>query len=127
MKKMRIYLITIVLIVISSCSGQTSADRTEKHNKESIKTDSSVQDSLAVFFIYGELAPDGYLDDENSITESYGFKLKRIAGCEVDETIVNEAHVLNKKTLIEMNKKYGNDWMDSFEKKTKYKLVIPFN
>ncbi len=125
---MRTYLIILILIGIHSCSViKKSEDKSKKSKQELIKTDSGVKDSLATFFIYGELAPTGYLDDENSITENYGFKLKRIAGCDIDETIVNQAHTQNQKALIKMNKKYGNDWMLEFENKTKYKLAIPFN
>lgn len=121
------YLSIILLTVLYSCSGQTNTDKIENQHQESIQTDANTQDELAVFLIYGELAPDDYLDDANSITEGYGFQLKRIAGCEVDEAILNEAHSQNKKSLEFMNKKYGKDWMDAFEKKTNYKLSIPFN
>ena len=124
---MKAYLIILLLIGIYSCSEQTSEDKSRESKQELIKTDSDVKDSLVTFFIYGELAPTGYLDDENSITEKYGFKLKRIAGSDVDETIIKETHTQNQKALMKMNEEYGNDWMLKFEDKTKYKLAIPFN
>ena len=80
---------------------------------------------LPVFFIYGELAPMGYLNGEDPITEKYGFKLKRIAGCEISNTIIKKAYTQNQKSFKEMNTKYGKYWIDEFEKKSKYKLAIP--
>lgn len=110
-----------------SCSGQTSEDKKiERLEQESFELNSKGEDSLKVFLIYGELAPYGYLDDENSITEKYGFKLKRVAGCEVEESMVRDVLKQNNTALIEMNKKYGDDWIKEFEKKTQYKLAIPF-
>lgn len=110
-----------------SCSGQISEGvKTEKIGKESIEYNSNGQDSIKVFLIYGELAPDGYLDEENPITEKYGFKLKRVAGCEVEESMVTDVLKQNNTALNQMNKKYGDDWIKEFEKKTKYKLAIPF-
>ena len=124
---MKKYLSIIVFIILYSCSGQTSeGKKTEKLGQESFEYNSNGQDSLKVFLIYGELAPDGYLDEENPITENYGFKLKRVAGCEVEESMVNDVLKQNNTALIEMNKKYGDDWIKEFEKKTKYKLAIPF-
>lgn len=125
---MRKHLILIIILIgIYSCSTQISEDTTPKSEQELIIAESTEKDSLATFFIYGELAPANYLDDENSITENYGFKLKRIAGCDVDENIVNQALTQNKDALARMNEKYGKNWMVDFENKTKYKLAIPFN
>ena len=62
---MRIFLIIFILTVIYSCSGQASEDKRKKSKQELIKTDSGVKDSLPTFFIYGELAPDAYLEDKN--------------------------------------------------------------
>lgn len=110
-----------------SCSRQVPKDeKLEKYDQESFGLNSCDEDSLKVFLIYGELAPDGYLDEENPITESYGFKLKRVAGCEVEESMVKDVLMQNNSALKEMNKKYGNNWMKEFEKETKYKLAIPF-
>ncbi|MBN2890813.1 MAG: hypothetical protein JXL97_03015 [Bacteroidales bacterium] len=124
---MKKYLAIIFFIIFYSCSEQAPVDKTtEKIGQESFELDSD-KDSLMVFLIYGELAPAGYLDDENPITEEYGFKLKRVAGCEVDEAFVNDILKQNNNALIEMNKKYGDDWIKEFEKKTNYKLAIPFD
>lgn len=121
------YLSIIVLIILSSCSEQpvTPLD-IEKIEQISIEVDSNVQDSLMLFQIYGELAPDGYLDGKNSLTEEYGFQLKRVAGCEVEDGMVKNILKQNNAALSEMNRIYGDDWIIEFEKKTNYKLAIPF-
>ena len=125
---MRKHLILIITLVgIYSCSTQIAEDTSPKSEQELITTDSTEEDGLVTFFIYGELAPTNYLDDENSITENYGFKLKRIAGSDVDENIVNQALTQNKDALAIMNEKYGKNWMVDFENKTKLKLAIPFD
>ncbi len=80
---------------------------------------------LQVFRIYGELAPDGYLDSANPITEKYGFRVERIAGCEVGTVESTLADYQNRKALEAMNEKYGKDWRAAFEKETTYKLSIP--
>lgn len=125
---MRKHLILIITLTgIYSCSNQISEDTSSKSERELITAESAEKDSLVTFFIYGELAPANYLDDENSITENYGFKLKRIAGSDVDKNMVNQALTQNKDALAKMNEKYGKNWMVDFENKTKYKLAIPFN
>ncbi|WP_291720472.1 hypothetical protein [Bernardetia sp.] len=83
-------------------------------------------EDIPTFKIYGELAPDGYLDWGNPITEKYGFRLERIAGCNVQEYEVWWANRNNKDALQEMNDKYGKDWQAKFEKETGYKLLIPY-
>src|SRR5690554_161966 len=119
---MKKYLSIIIFIILCSCTEQIPGD----NNTENLVQDLNETDSLTVFLIYGELAPDGYLDEENSIIEIYGFKLKRIAGCEVEENMVNDALLQNNNALTEMNNKYGDDWIKKFEKKTNFKLAIPF-
>ena len=109
-----------------SCSGCSEQKATNQKIEKSAQN-LSLQDSLSVFFTYGELAPIGYLDDANVITEKYGFQLKSIAGCVIDDGIIYKAHTQNQKALLEMNEKYGKDWMIEFEKTTHYKLSIPFD
>ncbi len=118
---MRIVLILIIVSFLFSCKGQTA----DKLNANKVEDVSNQEDSLVTFLIYGELAPDGYLDSENEITEQYGFKLDRIAGCEVEEDLVNKVKTNNKKALALMEKRYGFSWMQNFEKETNFKLAIP--
>ena len=80
-----------------------------------------------MFQIYGELAPVGYLDDADTITEKYGFRLKRVAHCEVSYDEVEKVQKENKEAMEFMNKKYGVDWMQKFKDETGYELAIPFN
>ena len=61
------------------------------------------------FKVYGELAPDGYVDEYNSITEAYGFIINRVAGCEITEKLKNKIHKKNKQSLKTMNAYYGKD------------------
>ena len=77
-----------------------------------------VQNELPTFFIYGELSPVGYLSGENPITEKYGFKVKRVAGCEVKQKTIDDCTSNNKNAMALMNKKYGKNWLKNFEKET---------
>ena len=83
-------------------------------------------EDIPTFKIYGELVPKGYLDWGNPITEKYGFRLERIAGCTVQEYQVWFANRNNRTALEQMNDKYGTGWQEKFEKETDYKLSIPY-
>ena len=70
----------------------------------------------------------GYIDQDSSITYRYGFKLDRVAGCEIE----NELKRLywnynNNQALQKMNEKYGEQWQQKFEDETKLKLAIPMD
>ncbi len=82
-------------------------------------------EALPLFQIYGELAPVGYVDSANPITEKYGFRVERVAGCEVDSSESNSVDSNNKKSLEAMNEKYGKDWRKKFFDATKLKLSFP--
>lgn len=114
--------ILFLLVGISSCSESNQPvediNTTEPEEKE---------EGLPVFLIYGELAPDGYLDGEDPITEKYGFKLERIAGCEVSNSEIQRAHAQNKKSMELMHRTYGSGWQNKFEKMTGLKLSIPLD
>ena len=85
----------------------------------------SENEKMPTFLIYGELAPVDYLDDENVITEKYGFKLRRVAGCAVSLSLVISVKLNNRVAFRRMNKRYGEDWMQRFENETNWKLAIP--
>ncbi len=117
MTKINRFFTIILLLFLFSCTKQ------KKEN-----TGITVE-KYETFLIYGDLAPDGYLDgytDSDTLTLKYGFLLKRIADCETDNVNIEATLKHNKKALKAMNKKYGEDWMTKFEKATNYKLAIPF-
>ncbi len=83
--------------------------------------------ALIEFQVYGELAPDGYIDEANSITEAYGFIISRVAGCEITKELQKKVHKKNNQSLKYMNTIYGKDWKENFTKETGLELAIPFN
>lgn len=117
-------LILFLLFALLSCNENTI--NTINNKQDNNIAGAVLLDTLPVFQIYGELAPADYIDDDNPITEKYGFRVKRVAGCEVDDDILNSVHKNNQRSLKIMNQKYGKNWIQDFENKTKYKLSIPF-
>lgn len=112
---MRFFLVGIVsFFLLIQCKAQDNGAK-------------STDDGLVEFQIYGELAPDGYLDAADTITHAYGFKLKRVSGCEMGSGEAKRINKQNLKGLEEMNEKYGKDWRAKFTEKTGYHLAIPFN
>ncbi|MBV7439980.1 hypothetical protein KRX57_00945 [Weeksellaceae bacterium TAE3-ERU29] len=76
---------------------------------------------------YGELPPINYIDEKDSaITKKFGFKVKRIADCEVTNTIIYKAKRTNTESNIQMQSKYGNNWINKFEKETGMRFSVPF-
>lgn len=108
-----------VLFVLSQCQKEQITNSTKPQIEEKIPT----------FEIYGGLAPvdyvDGYDPKHDSITKKYGFFMKRVADCEVTDGLVRKAIRNNQKALEEMNRKYGENWQQKFEKETGLKLAIP--
>lgn len=84
-------------------------------------------DTLPVFETYGELPPQGYLYDADTLTERYGFKLKNLAGCEVDGLDLRAIQRHNRGVRDQLAKKYGEQWLEKFERETHYKLAVPFD
>jgi len=116
----------LVLVFLFSCGCNLPKDKkTEEFTQEPTYSNPHLQDSITTFLIYGELAPDGYLDTEDSITYRYGFRLKRVAGCEISSLEINKIHQHNQQAITKMNKKFGLNWIDEFEKSTNHKLMIP--
>jgi hypothetical protein len=118
-KKNIVFIISSIILFTTACNNNQT--------KNTNKITTTIEEELPVFLIYGELAPEGYLDKENQITEDYGFRLKRITGCEIELDEMNNANKNNNETMELMNKKYGENWMQEFEKATNYKLAIPLN
>lgn len=135
---MNIFLRIIALILLTSCSEEVAQTETstevdtvtvaiEETTVETIiATPIEQTDSLVAFLIFGEQAPVGYLDSENPITEQYGFKLKRITGCQIDPELLKNSLAQNNQSLQLMNEKYGEQWMNDFENSSNFKLAIPF-
>ncbi len=99
------------LLLMVSCN-QVSNNGAERNN-------------LPVFFTYGESFPNGYAGDGNghdTITQKFGFYIKRVAGCLVTEGLEDSVKVNNTKSDLKMTKKYGYDWKQKFEEQTKLKL-----
>ncbi|AFM05126.1 hypothetical protein Fleli_2773 [Bernardetia litoralis DSM 6794] len=128
---MKNLLILPLAILLISC-GENSKEIHQVNNIKQTDTttiiaENKVEESLPTFQIYGELAPVGYLDSENPITEKYGFIMKRIAGCAVGSDEAKKVNKNNTEALEKMNAKYGNDWQVNFEKETGFKLWIPLD
>ena len=111
----------IVLLMI----GCTNAQVENQQDNILVKQDEDTSNRLILFQLYGERVPDNYVDEGDTITERYGFKVVRVAGCEVNEDLLDEAHKLNNASMNQMNKKFGIDWREKFERDTGMKLVIP--
>ena len=111
----------LLLVSLLGCHQQKMTD------KEELKQTKVVEEpTFPEFLLYGELAPDGYLNyATDSITEQYGFRVKRIAGCEISVMDVAKAHVQNTESMNEMNHRYGEDWQEKFTEATGLELWIP--
>ncbi len=116
------YFFVFLVVVFTSCSQN---DNVVNKNNNSILISKNI---FPEFLIFGELYPDNYADDNDTvITKKFGFKIKRIAGCEINNNERIKAIKQNNFFLKVMNKKYGINWQVEFEKKTHFKLQIPFN
>ena len=118
---------SFVLFLILSFFVNCTTDNSKKNNQIDSTIAENEEKTLPTFQIYGELAPEGYLDSNNPVTEKYGFRMKRITGCEVGSREAEEANKNNAEVLEGMNEKYGIDWQTNFEKETGYKLSIPMD
>ena len=73
---------------------------------------------LPTFFTYGLPFPEGYLGDENQLTIKYGFQVKRVAGCEYSQKLIDDCNLNNKKVINELNEIFGENWLKKFEDET---------
>ncbi len=79
----------IILLFLFSCSKEQRKQQSFPPQKE-----------YETFLIYGEASWND-LENADSITTKYGFKLKRIAGCEVEDIDLKATLLHNKKQIID--------------------------
>ncbi len=120
------YLFILSLSVLFLISCESNSQNSNQADSTIVKAEKK-SENLPTFQIYGELAPEGYLDNSNPITEKYGFRMERIAGCEMGSSEAEEANENNAEALEKMNEKYGIDWQTNFENETGFKLSIPMD
>ncbi len=85
-----------------------------------------VKKEPVTFLIYGELAPMDYAKPKDSmITLNYGFKLERIAGCDITADIERSVIQHNQKGDSILLRKIGENWKEEFEQKESLKLSFP--
>lgn len=117
----------VAALIALSCTGPgISTPAGHDTTAHQLRTPVIVADILPVFETYGELPPQGYLYDADTITERYGFKLKNLAGCEVDGLDLPAIQCHNRAVRDQLAKKYGKQWLEKFERETHYKLAVPF-
>ena len=108
--------LTMIIILLFSCK--------QKPTKQNFDEITNV--SVPTFLIYGELVPNGYVKEkDSSVTQQFGFNIKRVAGCEVTNKLVARVKENNEKNNLIMRSKYGTNWKQKFETAAKLKLAIP--
>lgn len=123
--KYSLFILLVISCALTACGTQENQTNGTDTPVVTTSMDTPPTEAeMPTFHIYGELAPDGYLDEANPITEPYGFKLKRIAGCEVEENTVPDAKAHNQAAFDKMSKQYGEDWREQFEAETNLKLFF---
>lgn len=118
MKKLKYLKLIIVILVFISCKKKVVIDSVK--GLENTKSTTS-QEALPEIHFYGETLPID-LAISDSIAKQFGFKLKRIGGDVLNEEMILSAKNNNQKTLLFLNKKYGENWRGNFEKQTGKKL-----
>lgn len=104
---------TVGFLLMIACGSDRNSNTSVQSRQE------LVGDTLTRFLVYGELPPSDYLDENDTLlTRSLGFELKRVADCEVSETLVKSVNQHNAVMREQMLKKYGTYWVDSIEIKT---------
>lgn len=101
------------------------------------KIDAVRTDSLKNWLVYGML--ESNMDAKNCVAKEYGFKYKPIAGCVINQSVIDSAEIENVKLKKMLCVKYGENWKELFNRKvdileTKFqelnlllKDYIPFN
>ena len=73
------------------------------------------------------MAPAGYLEEQDSaIARSFGFRVKRVAGCDVTSALVDSVKLVNRQSDNTMKAKHGAGWAAAFEKSAGLKIALPF-
>lgn len=122
-------LLTSILIAAFACTTPESSNDLKKNtDTHVIGTAPSDKIYMPTFKIYGELAPMDNLDGrstENSITALYGFKVLRVAGCEITPKLVQSVKENNIKANEYMIQVHGENWKSEFEAETDMKFFFP--
>ncbi len=115
----RYFLFSVCIFYISCGENPERRSHVEKINKNE-------KNEIPTFLIYGEIPPVGYLEEQDStIAKKFGFNIKRVAGCDVTEELIDSIRKINKKNDLIMQFQYGKDWKREFEIQTNIKLSIP--
>lgn len=115
----RYFLFSVFIFFISCGEKPESRSQVEKINKIE-------KNEIPTFLIYGEIPPVGYLEEQDSsIAKKFGFNIKRVAGCDVTEELVDSIKKINQKNDQIMQLQFGKDWKREFEIQTNLKISIP--
>ncbi|WP_300673076.1 hypothetical protein [Soonwooa sp.] len=115
------------LVLISIFSLLNCQEKTSNSNAATPKkVDKEVKEELPTFLIYGEAYPVGYAEEQDSlVTQKFGFKIKRVAGCEISDVLKQSVINNNQKEDKKMEQLFGKNWKEDFTKKSKLELMIP--
>ena len=124
MNKLRYIKLIAITLVCVSCQKKTAIKPVKGlENVESIIS----QEILPEIHFYGETLPV-HLVISDSIAKQFGFILKRVGGDVISQEMMIKTKNNNQKTLEFLNKKYGGNWRENFEKETgkkiKYYLIL---
>lgn len=115
-----------ILILLVALFIYTGCNQPKGKNVSAVNANTPVQSHIIQFRVYGELPPFDYLDENDTLlTHPLGFELKRVADCEVSETLVKSVNQHNAVMREQMSKKYGTYWVDSIEIKTGKRFHLP--
>lgn len=109
---MRLCLFFMITIMLFSCKKEEV--KREPHKE--IKTVS--HDGYYDILGYG--LPDmPNVEGRNGIAEKWKIRYISVAGCEVDQKLIDSVEVENGKTFIALEKKYGKDWKVKYDNNVK--------
>lgn len=117
--------IMLLVLVLVSCKQDLKSTHSSLDTNEEQKIHTEVE--LPEIHFYGEPIPiDLVISDP--LTKEYGFRLKRVGGCVINQEMISDAKKNNDKTFQVLNKRYGENWREDFEKETgkklKYYLIL---
>ncbi|WP_106791908.1 hypothetical protein [Aquimarina sp. Aq78] len=117
--------ILLLVLVLASCKQNPKSIHPLVDTNEEQKIDVEVE--LPEIHFYGETLPM-HLVISDSLAKKIGFKLKRVGGDVINQEMIINAKNNNNKTLLLLNKRYGENWRENFEKETgkkiKYYLIL---
>lgn len=132
----RSFLFILFLAFIISCTQKTEKPKVVEtvHPSIKVKTSDSVivkethpltEVDTPTFLVYGMVSPAELDNKYKTALKRFGFKTKRVGGCLVTGELTDSVRIINQKNDLIMQSKYGKDWKQKFEKKTKLNLGIP--